>query len=82
MNDCHIFAPCGDYECSGLTESLSPSDSGEVSVANDSGRVPIAPTSPEFFDSNTATARFVLAMPFILGFLIAAILVAGYVFTW
>jgi hypothetical protein len=31
------------------------------------------------FEHNTATARLVLAMPFILGFLVAAILVAGYV---
>lgn len=75
MNACHIYAPVGDYEC-----SLSPSDSGPA--GNDlapRGDVPNAAPDPEFFERNTATARLALAMPFVLGFLIAAILVAGYV---
>lgn len=56
------------------TDSLS-SDSGAIQPQD------VHPTAatPEFFDSNTVTARLVLAMPFIMGFLVAAILVAGMV---
>lgn len=72
MNTCHIYAPVGDYECAA---SLSPSGSGGIPAQHVH---PVAP-SPEFFEHNTAVARFVLAMPFIMGFIVAAILVAGYV---
>lgn len=87
---CYVYAPVGDYESASFppdddgTEPNAPSSfyqtvrertTSSGYVASDLEPLPV-------FASNTATARLVLAMPFILGFLVAAILVAGYVFTW